>query len=525
MKLNLSIFSETCSTAGSFMKKIFPAILVCLLSSVHVFPAPSSEQSSLKTGHFIVTYDENETPYAAFIAELAESQYGRIESFLSYSLDEPVKISISRSGSANTLPGFNNSLPVSSASDIRVTESELYYGLFMLFLKGMSAGSSGFSPVKKDNINHQAVLCSYSIRGFDASNELILKGYYRSSRGAGISLTGSVDAEREEMEALYSGFLYFIESSYGKKIMLRALKEINYYGGFINSLASVTGKTPENINGEFDVFLAQKFKEHEPSLEKQQVLELSKDGYISDFSISPDGNSLVILAEKEGKQWVERRELSGARGLAIKELESGTVFINLRHADGDYMVLAGNSSEESSVQIYTSDSLIRKREFRLPGIFINRITLYGDTFFLNSSYGVSEGILSADFGAGLLKRRPSDRLMHDSDIIAVKGKIFYVAKRDFYEVIEADSETGEEEPVVKSKDEISSVSSSANQIIISTNSSYGGKILLFDPENRTLKQLLSLESPVYKALIKGDTVYSLTYYNGRRSIAINQIQR
>lgn len=506
------------------MKKrisVFFAVLIC---AVEAYSIDVSDTALLKTPHFIIKYNPNSTPYAAVIADRAETHYRAIESFLSYSLNEELKIAIYDDCYSSLSPEYN-SIKLSSASNFYDTDDKLYSQIFIKFYRSMSRQTSELINLKPVNDYFVEMLCRYSAAGFNINNELILRDYFLNREAGKINIVELNNYKDDSAEAVYSGFFYFLESSYGRKVMLRALKDAAYYGSFANSLNSITGKANQEINSEFNSFLSAKFSGNVYSCNNNPFSDIQLNGNIKDFLIFKD--KLAALVDIDGNSFIEIMDLHTGKTVCTEALPKNIIFKRICHVDNNQLAVTGNSSEGTTVCIYNTDPLLLSKTMIFPGIYTNTITNSGeDEYFLfNSVYGISKGIIKADYNKLVRNKIRASHIAANSDIVLLGDSVYYIAKRDFYELIEVNIKTGAENSLLKLKDEISSLTISRNNIVLTANNPSGGYVSLFDTENGSIKSLVSGCSMVYNAYLSNEMVYILAYYNGSRRIIVKEIPR
>ncbi len=504
------------------MKKTFPALLALFLCTVQAYPVESPGISFLKTPHFAIKYNENITPYASAIAERAEAHYRNIESFLSYSLDEETKIIISDGSSLSALREYN-SIKLSPSSKFHDVDTVLYSQIFNRFLDSIVSQASGVFKFKSVNDISAEMLCSYSVTGFNINNELILKDNFFNSGNNKINIIDLDNFNGDTGKAVYAGFFYFIESTYGRKVMLRALKDASYYGSFLSSLKSVTGKSTEELNTEFKTLLSGKFSETAPGIDKTGFSDFSINGYVSDFFINND--RLTVLADNGVVRSIIIIDLKTGKPVLKTELPGSSNFKSICPVNDNKLAAAGYNRDGSSLFIYNTDSLSMMREIRLPGVYINSInnSEKEGVLLLNSVYGTAKEIIEADYSSGVLNKKNGAHITGSSDIIFHSESVYYTAKRDLYELVEYNVSTGEERSVLKLKDEIASLSLSGDSIVIGANNSSGGYVSLYNCENSSLKQIISGCPLLYKAFASDKNIYMLAYYNGSRRIIVKEL--
>ena len=504
------------------MKKTFPVLLALFLCPVQIYFVESPGISFFKTPHFAIKYNENVTPYASVIAERAEAHYRNIESFLSYSLDEETKILISDGSSLSPLQGYN-SIKLSSSAKFDDADIELYRQIFNRFLNSIFSQTSGIFKFKTINDVSADMLCSYSITGFNINNELILKDKFLHSGNNKISIIEFDSFNGYTGKAVYAGFFYFIESAYGRKVLLRALKDTSYYGSFLSSLSSVTGKSFEEFNTEFNNFLSGKFAGAASGIDKTGFSDLSINGFVSDFFINND--MLTVLADNGAAQSIVMFDLKTGKQSLKTELPGNYNFRSICPVYDNKLAAAGDYSDGASVFIYDTDPLSMGKEIRLPGVYINSINNSGKegVLLLNSVCGIAKGIIEADYSSGVLNKKNGAHITGSSDIIFHSGSVYYTAKRELYELVEYNVSTGEERSVLKQKDEIVSLSLSGGSIVVTSNNSSGGYVSLFNRENGSLKTLASGCPLLYKTFTSDKNIYMLAYYNGSRRIIIKEL--
>ncbi|HPJ40863.1 MAG TPA: hypothetical protein PLY21_00945 [Spirochaetota bacterium] len=506
------------------MKKNIPVLIAVFLCAFFPYSASSSDSSFLKTPHFIIQYNESITPHAYAVAERAENHYRNIESFLSYSLNDEIKISIDDVKSLSGVLDFD-SIKISPAVNYYDADNTLYRLIFNRFLVSIFAPATRVFKFNAVSGIIADTLCSYSITGFNISDELVLRDAFLRSGNGKVNISEFNKYSNDTIKAAYAGFFYYIESVYGRKVMIRALKDSSYYGGFFNSLISVTGKSYQEFNSEFNAFLSGKFADNAFKNDKIRFLDLPVNALVDDFFIR--NNKLVVLAETDGNFSIIIIDLNKEKPLLSKALPENLYFKSICPVNDNNFAVAGHSGDSSTVFIYNTDSCFMTKKIDLPGIYINTINNSGkdEILFLNSVYGISKGIIKTDYNSGVLNKKNSAYIAGSSDIIFNGESVYYIIKRDSCDLVQYNISTSEELPLLKLQDEMASLSTAGDNIIITANNSSGGYVALYNRENGTVESLLSGCPLLYKAFVSDRNIYMLAYCNGSRRIIIRELTR
>jgi len=504
------------------MKKIFYAFTAAIILTACVCPVRASDVSFLKTPNFLIKHNRNLTAYASVVAERAESHYKNIEFFLRYSLNNYINISISENGGVSHFPAYD-SINLSAASNFNDIDDDLYRSVFMLFIEAILNESSVLYPFIYDDEHLYNMLCCYSITGFDVKNELILHDYFLLKKNRRISIKELNSLNEETGRAAYAGFFSFLESEYGRNVMLRVLKDSGYYKSFINSLISVTGKTPEEIDSGFNNFLIKKFSGFLTSQTDERFQIIPFAGAVTDFFVSKD--KLTLLVDEDGNRSVELFDLVKNEVYLKKELQKDCLIARIFPIENNRLGVAGNSANGGRLYIHDEESLFLNNAFELPGVYINNVINYSldNSFIVNSVAGTSSVIIEADYNKGFFNRISAPNLYKNSDIIPIGASLFYIGKKDLYEFIELSISGGEIKTWLKLSDEIVSLSVSGDIILLTANNSSGGYVLQFDFKTGNFSKIFSCSSFLYKTCVSDNRIYMLTYYNGTRSIIVENI--
>jgi len=371
----------------------------------------------------------------------------------------------------------------------------------------------------------EEMLCRYSATGFNVINELILRDKFLNKETGKFNITELNNYKDDTTEAVYTGFFYFIESSYGRKVMLRAIKDAAYYDSFVNSLNSVTGKSYEDINSEFYSFLSAKFSGTFDNSNNTAFSDVQFNGNIKDFVIYND--KIAVLVEITGNNFIEIKDIHTRKTISSEALPENIIYRRIGCVFNNQLSVTGNSGEGTTLLIYKTDPMLLSREIKLPGIYINSLCNSGEdeVFLFNSIFGISSGIIEADHNSLVLKKISTSNIAVNSDLVFLGDSVYYLAKKDYNELIELNIKTGAERSLLKLKDGISSLTVSRNNIIIAANNHSGGYVSLFNTENGSIKSLVSNCPPVYNAYLSNEMIYILTYSNGSRRLIVKDIPR
>lgn len=507
------------------IKKVF-TILTLLLCSDYLYSSVNDNTKLLKTDHFIIRYNIDEMQYAVYIAGVAETQFRQIEGFLDYSVKEDINLVISDDGGFSSGISINGNIAINTSSDQALEKTRLYHKLFSLFLKNLTRESHGFPALTFGDDPLDEVLCYYSMNGFDTEDELVLRdAFLRKYRGV-VDILSVVKESRAMTDAVYSGFFSYLESEYGKNVTTRAVKEKFHYGNFFKALSAVTGKTISDIKSGFNNYLSGKYSADSASKSDEMSGTVNAVAAV-DFLLSPDGGSILLLKNRNGEYRIEKSDLDSGETTENIKLTDNYTFNSISYADKNMIIVSGSSKDNSLVQVYSTDSFIKLNEYRLPLIFISKIstTYEKGTFIINSQYGFLSGILVADFNEKNISPLPSTTLLHVSDSTYFNGKIYYSIYNNLYETSVDNGAKVEPRPIVKLTENISSLTIEGDNIIISANSSSGGKVYLFNNKNGVFSEVFSLDKPIYKTIMNGSKLYCLVYQDGSRALLIKSLSR
>ena len=507
------------------MKRFFFTIITLFFCCCPVFSETGGEILSLKTEHFNLTYQIDETPYAVTVAELAEEYFRQIEAFLDFSLNESVNISIGSFKGNSAEQVLLNGLKINSGSNFSVMKERLHQSLFSIFLSEISRESGKSFLDRTDDSLFADSLCRYSIEGFSEGSHFILSDYIYNQKHNGINISEIDSLPGEIASSLYPAFFCFIETAFDREVMLRALKDKDYYGNFLNSLSAVSGKSIEIINNEFSLYLASEIPVIKTEIPGEQFLKTAGGGVI-DFAISSEDNLLAALVNSGEKNLIIMINLVDGTETARIDVKTFFLLKNIFFINKGIAV-TGNSEEGSFISFYDLNLKEKNREIKLPFIYINNAAPSADknAIIINSQHGIETGLLELDFKGGNLKKIIAEKVNRFSGLACLNDSIYYSYGKDINVFTKIINESVPEYAVIRLNGEITSLNISGEIILVSVNSFNEGKVFLYNVPVQNSALIFSSEFPVHKALLKNNALYYLTSYKGDKKLLVKKLDR
>ena len=241
------------------LKKISAALLI-LLPALLYGSAPGPVE--FNTRHFVISCSSDLCTAAVNIACRAEECFTALADFMEY---EPPGRTVLRivapGGGGGSFDGF---LSLFSPGTIEVeatgspeSEADLSGKVCDRY---MSLYRESYGLRLPYQVRMIQGLMDYIIKGIDAESVMLLNDYVLNQGKGEIKIDGKRAGQTGLPDFIYRFFWHFVCRNYGKNSAAQSLKDSVYYGGFFNSLYTVSGKDASAVDLDFNLFLGRYLK-------------------------------------------------------------------------------------------------------------------------------------------------------------------------------------------------------------------------------------------------------------------------
>jgi hypothetical protein len=488
-------------------------VIVCLLFLEKTYAVDSAR--TITSPHFIILYDISESSIAIQSASDLESFHDTISGFLE--ADPLEKFHVKISGNFGiTIPagGFyreQSILHINPGADYNRTKVELYDNLFIIFLSKLVHAKTIGSVLEKNLISalKQHPVTSREIQSIKFSDLVNIEDI------SSINLNNISKFHPEQQQIIYSAFIDFIISSYGKKILVQSLKDTVYYGGFFKSVSMITGKTAADIETGFNSWLKQfKSGSRLNAGTKIEAVHLKDEFNDTSFSISEDGQT-AILQVKNTKFRILIKNGSSEMIIPLEKTESDNSFNELLFINNNRLAVVEILKSGSKILIYD----ILRGEFVktiiFPYLFINEVKCSGiEKMIFSARCGSKSDIYTYDI------KSEEFNIITDSgknySPLLLNDKAYFVSVTDKSSITELNIITGESKSIFSAEREISDLNrADDNTFTFLMNINGNDTVYIMDSQSGNLSRMSLVIPSINKPRVSGRFIYFFSFFKSR----------
>lgn len=237
----------------------------------------------LSNNGYKIHYSNRDCEYALNLSADIENNFIKIKNFTGYEPEHYFNIYLIQRGLKESITSFFNTsggVKVYVDEDYNKTKNRIWTFTIDETISLLHNKSSGFSIKKSKGYESwlSQILAHYLMEGFTSEDDMVL----RSLIDRQLPLSLNPDSVRQfpkiELKALHLGFIHFVTQSYGKNLLISALNNISYCGGFLKSLEFISGRKLETIEADFNNFFVSRYSKiikNNFSINKTEIIELN----------------------------------------------------------------------------------------------------------------------------------------------------------------------------------------------------------------------------------------------------------
>lgn len=505
------------------MKRNFLKLHITILTFTILFITKSSfptfSEKVLITDHFKIDYNIKISGFAASIAVKSESINDIITSFLEIENPSRITISISDNDQRNFFikrySNTGNKLFISSGCNYSLVEKKLYREIFELYLETLFQDSKSDRIIGKNFID---AVIEYPANDHDhiamKINDLV-----NASQINAVDLKRIDEYESDDQIGIYTAFIDFIISKYGKNIFIQSLKDTAYYGDFFISLSSITGTTLKEVSDGFNTYLG-KHKSAETAVNGNNRQLFHKIDDFNDISFSLISDEAAVL-QKNGNMFrmlLKTGDL--VKYIRLARTDNESYFSDLVFVDNKKIALVEILQAGSAIRIFD----IGSGEFIdykfLPALFISSINKieggedsagFINKVIFSAISGSESDIFSFELNSGNLE------ILTESGVnyfpVYYRDKIYSISNTGKGSIIESDIRTGTTRTLFSAEKNISGLNIvDGKTLFFSTWTNGSENIFSFDITSGMLRQITLTAGSNFRPLILNKKMYYLSFH-------------
>ncbi len=499
------------------MKKYYFSAYILVITAFFVSGSAYAVNSSrtLTTSHFIIKYNISESNPAILLSLDIESIYDTISSFLNFDPLEKIHVNVTEDLSSMIptaeLYQDNNFLSVYAGGDYNRIKSELHDKLFTVFLRKLIQ-TQNITSVIDENLFWALTRYPVTSREFQniKLNDLVnIEGLNL------IKLNKISKFNKNQQQIIYSAFIDFIISSYGKKILIQSLKDTVYYNGFLKSISMITGYSAADIENGFNSWLLQyKSDDRLQTDGKMELIHFNDEYNDSSYSISDDGQS-AILQMKDDKYRILLKSAKPEEIIYLKNSEAGSSFNELFFIGNSRIAVIEILQTGSKIFLYDIPGKNFFKTIPLFHLFISEIKYSGEgTFIFSAMCGSHSDIYTIEIKTGQFNILTESG--NNYSPIILDNKVYFVSMNDKSDIRELDNNTGGVKSIFSAEGKLTDLNRVDNHTF-TFSMNINGKDTLYVMNTKSGSFIrVNIASPsILKPRITGRYIYFFSFFKSR----------
>jgi len=492
------------------IKVIIKQILILIIAVVCLSKNSSANSGAkvLTTDNFTINYNISNSICAVALAARLESYHDKISSFLEYNSPFRINVFVSEKNNKLQLLDLNNNIFVPTGGNFNIIEKELFSKIFMIYLHEIMRDGRGTSAIDETFIN---AIIQYSDTEYKYI-DLLRNDLLDIKQMTSIDLENIDRLNKDEQKEVYTVLIDFIISNYGKKNLIRILKDTDYYNGFYKSLSKITGENINLISENFNVFLhKQKSDSSAKTSNKKQLLHEIDE--FTDISYSVSVNDIAaVLQQNKNDFRLLLKSRQNCSTIKLVHNEGGSFFADVVFLNNDTLALVENVKSGSIIHIYDIKNFKFINEISIPYLFISDINPLNDSSLIFSAMcGFRSDIYTFKINTGEL-----GMLTESGDNycpVVVNNKIYFISNTNKNSIVEMDTISGKLKTIFSSEQAISHLNCVNEKMLVFSKKMNGlDDIFTFDLQAGNLRQITRNNNSNLAPQISGNYFYFFSFY-------------
>ena len=500
------------------MRKTFLLYKIIFLITV-LFLSKSSYSDyadrTIATPHFIINYNTNISSYAVMLSSELESCNNQISVFFETDMLERVHVFITEGNAkavtAEELNSKYNKIYISSSENFNDVKSEIYRKIFLIHLRKIIQNENLTSVIDESFID---AILQYTLSDKHFINTILFD--LVNNEQINTADTDKIKKlNKEQQQGIYTAFIDFVISGYGKKILIQSLKDCGYYNGVFNSISMITGDSIPVISEKFTSWLL-KHKSTNTIEQRNGKITIHKDDGFIDclYSLSEDEQSAVIQI-KNGKSRIIFKNGLEEQIISLKNTESTSYFSDIDFINNNQLIIIEVLQNGSSILLY--DILQKKfhQKVLLPFLFITHASTFNNESLIFSAVCGKESniytfnMTNSEFN--ILTESGNNHMP-----LMLNNKAYFVSSGDNNKITEMDATTGKIKTLFSTDSKISDLNRvDDDTVIFSMHISNQDSIYTMNVNSNALKKISINNLSIMKPEISGKHIYFFSFYKSR----------
>ncbi|PKL17977.1 MAG: hypothetical protein CVV49_08255 [Spirochaetae bacterium HGW-Spirochaetae-5] len=327
-----------------------------------------------------------------------------------------------------------------------------------------------------------------------------------------VNKISSINPAKQQL--VYSAFIDFIISRYGKKVLIQSLKDAVYYKGPFNSITMITGDSAETIEREFNSWLLlYKSGCRQTTDAEIKLIHMSDDYKDSFYSVSDEGQ-IALLQVKDNQYRIFIKNQSDGEMIPLKKTGTQSSFNGLIFLGKSRFAVIEILTEGSKLLIYNIPEKKILKEIHLPYLFIDEVK-YSDKekFIFSARCGSHSDIYTFDIKTDQFNILTESGKNYSPLIL--NNKAYYVSESDKSSITELDLSTGESKSIFSSERKISDLNRVNNHTFTFFMNLNGTDTLyIMDTLSGNFTRIKTDSLSIFKPQIAGRHIYFFSFFKG-----------
>jgi len=319
-----------------------------------------------------------------------------------------------------------------------------------------------------------------------------------------------------EQFAVYTAFIDFIISSYGKKIFVQSLKDLDYYNSFIESLSKISGDTVFSISDNFNAYLHDRKSDLTHGFDKKNLFFSEIDKF-TDVSYSIAENHQVAVLKRNEKLYkcILKNGVSES-SMILANSEAESIFSDLVFISNDQIAFLEVLESGSIVHIYDIKTNKFMNKFFFPLLFISDINPLGDKkLIFSATSGLKSNLYTVILASGeidILTESGSNYCP-----VFLNDKVYFISRGSRSSIVELNTKSLEKKILFSTDQKIYNLNHAktvSSKLIFNLGMDGIDNIFLYDLKYGDLHQITSENNSHLYPDLSGTNIYFFSFYRG-----------
>ena len=490
--------------------------LVLLLSVFQRNIIASDNGKILETDHFIIKSELKSGSHSIAFAQKLETYHGIITSFIEYEpLQKTNVLIIQEKNFSAFLPDLfitGNQLIINSDEHFYDPENILYNKLFISYLEKSMNSRSPSSVLDNTFLNS---LLNYSISGSNVIG-VVVNDLVNNMGLLTVDLKNIRKYKSSIQEIIYTAFIEYIISTYGKSILTQSVKDAYYYDNIFNALSIITGTSGEDIVKGFNHYLSG-YKNSVNKNEIKKILDTGDNEY-TNISFAILKNDIAVLQKNKETYRILLKNSTGSRIIELKHSEKDSSFNDVIFIKNNSVIVTEIINKGSVILIYDINSKKINNKFILPYMYLTSSCTDDENYLIFTALC---GQYSDIYMINLLTGRLDNITESGNNYypVKIKDRLYCISVTDKCSIIEIIKHSGEVRTLFSTNQKISDLSVMDENYLIFTMEMNGiSNIYRLNVQGKNLSQITNGRCLNHTPRFLNNKIYYFSYHKSRYRI-------